>query len=145
MDTATYAAAAALPWSVIQRLNHPCGPEAGPAAIQMAIEQNSKGFRENWGKHGRATNRTPTVLRASQQSQIRRDLTVSGFIFALVLVGVILAANTEEPVFWLLIGPAPVAVLHTMRTFLRQVVRSASQSSGAVETDHDSRRAVRHL
>jgi len=54
---------------------------------------------------------------------MKRDLTVSGFVFALVLVGVILAANTEQPVFWLLIGPAPVAVLHTTRTFLRQVLR----------------------
>jgi hypothetical protein len=76
---------------------------------------------------------------------MKRDLTVSGFVFALVLVGVILAANTEQPVFWLLIGPAPVAVLHTTRTFLRQVLKPASQRSGAVETDHHSRRAVRHL
>jgi hypothetical protein len=85
------------------------------------------------------------VLRASQQNQMKRDLTVSGFVFALVLVGVNLAADTEQPVFWLLIGPAPVAVLHTMRTFLRQVLRPASQRSRAVETDHDPRRAVRHL
>jgi hypothetical protein len=76
---------------------------------------------------------------------MKRDLTVSGFVFALVLVGVILAANTEQPVFWLLIGPAPMAVLHTMRTFRRQVPRPASQRSEAVETDHDSHRAVRHL
>jgi hypothetical protein len=145
MDTATYAAAAVLPWTVIQRLKRPCDPEAGISAIQAAIEQNSIAFRENFRRHGLAPNRTPTVLRASQQDQMKRDLTVSGFVFALVLVGVILAANTEQPVFWLLIGPAPVAVLHTTRTFLRQVLKPASQRSGAVETDHDSRRAVRHL
>jgi hypothetical protein len=28
MDTATYAAAAALPWNVIQHLKRPCDPEA---------------------------------------------------------------------------------------------------------------------
>jgi hypothetical protein len=39
---------------------------------------------------------------------VKRDLTVSGFVFALVSVGVILAAYTEGPLFWLLIGPAPV-------------------------------------
>ena len=145
MDTATYAAAAALPWSVIQRLKRPYGPEAGISAIQAAIEQNSKAFRENFRKHGLAPNRTPTVSRASQQDQMKRDLTVSGFVFALVLVGVILAANTEQPAFWLLIGPAPVAILHTTRTFLRQVLKPASQRSRAEESDHDSRRAVRHL
>jgi hypothetical protein len=42
---------------------------------------------------------------------MKRDLTVSGFVFALVLVDVILAANTDMPIFWLLIGLAPVAVL----------------------------------
>ena len=145
MDTATYAAAAALPWSVIQRLKRPYGPDLGISEIQAAIEQNSKAFRVNFRKYGFAPNRTPTVSRASQQDQMKRDLTVSGFVFALVLVGVILAANTEQPAFWLLIGPAPVAILHTTRTFLRQMLKPASQRSGAVETVHDSRRAVRHL
>ena len=130
---------------MIERLKLPCGPEARISAIQTAIEQNSKAFQENWRKHGLVPNRTPIELRASQQDQVKRDLTVSGFVFALVLVGVILAANTEQPVFWLLIGPAPVAVLHTLRTFLRQALRQASQRSGAVETDHYSSRAVRHL
>src|SRR5262249_21375801 len=129
----------------IQRLKCPCGPEAGISAIQAAIEQNGKAFRVNFRKHGLARNRTPTVSRARQQDQMKRDLTVSGFVFALVLVGVILAASTEKPAFWLLVGPAPVAILHTTRTFLRQVLKPASQRSGAVETDHDSRRAIRHL
>ena len=131
MDTATYAAAAALPWSVIQRLKRPYGPDLGISAIQAAIEQNSKAFRENFRKYGLAPNRTPTMLRASRQDQMKRDLTVSGFVFALVLVGVMLAANTEQPAFWLLIGPAPVAILHTTRTFLRQVLKPASQRSNA--------------
>ena len=54
---------------------------------------------------------------------MKGDLTVSGFVFTLVLVGVILAAHTDRPVFWLLIGPIPVAVLYTIRTFLRQLLR----------------------
>jgi len=48
MDTATYAAAAALPWSVIQRLKRPYGPDLGICEIQAAIEQNSKAFRVNF-------------------------------------------------------------------------------------------------
>ena len=43
-------------------------------------------------------------------------------MLALVLVGVVVAAHTDHPVFWLLVGPTPIAVLHTTRTFLRQRV-----------------------
>jgi len=88
-------------------------------AVQTDIEQNSKPFREICREHGLVRSRTPTALPTRQWGQMKRDLTVSGFVFMLVLVGAILAANTERPVFWLLIGPAPVAVLHTIRTFLR--------------------------
>ena len=90
-------------------------------SVQSGIRQTSESFRENCRKHGLIRNRIP--LRTSQPGQKKRDLTVSGLVFALVLIGVILAANTEQPVFWLLIGPVPVAVLHTLRAFLRQVLR----------------------
>jgi hypothetical protein len=89
-------------------------------AVQTDLKQSSKLFREYCLKYGLVPNRTPTALRTSQPSQVKRDLTVSGFVFALVSVGVLLAAYTDRPVFWLLIGPAPLAVLHTLRTFLRQ-------------------------
>jgi hypothetical protein len=92
-------------------------------AVQPDIKQSSKLFRENCRRHGLVRNRPSTALRTSQRGQMKRDLTVSGFVFALVSVGVILAAYTDRPVFWLLIGPAPVAVLHTTRTFLRQLLR----------------------
>lgn len=89
-------------------------------AVQTDIEQISKPFREICREHGLVRSRTPTAQRVRQPSQMKRDLTVSGFVFTLVLVGAILAANTDRPVFWLLIGPAPVAVLHTIGAFLRQ-------------------------
>ena len=92
-------------------------------AVKTGIKQTNKLFRENRRKHGLVPNRTPTPLRRSQPGQVKRDLTVSGFVFALVSVGVILAAYTERPVFWLLIGPAPVAVLHTIRMFREQLLR----------------------
>jgi len=95
----------------------------GIPPIQTAIGQNSKAFRENCCKQGLVRKRTPTVLRTSQRGEMKRDLTVSGFVFTLVLVGVILAAHTDRPVFWLLIGQAPVAVLHTIRAFLGQLLR----------------------
>src|SRR5271169_3853946 len=43
-------------------------------------------------------------------------------MLALVLVGVVVAAHTDHPAFWLLIGPTTFAVLHTTRTFLRERV-----------------------
>ena len=95
----------------------------GIPPIQTAIGQDRKAFRENCCKQGFVRKRTPTVLRTSQRGEMKRDLTVSGFVFTLVLVGVILAAHTDRPVFWLLIGPAPVAVLHTIMTFLGQLLR----------------------
>ena len=88
--------------------------------VQSGIRQTSESFRESCRKHGLIRNRIPP--RTSQPGQKKRDLTVSGFVFALVLIGVILAANTEQPVFWLLVGPVPVAVLHTLRTFLRAII-----------------------
>jgi hypothetical protein len=110
----------------VKQANHPSTAIAtreGIPAIQTATGQNSKAFRENCRKQGLVRKRTPTVPPTSQRGQKKRDLTVSGFVFTLVLVGVILAAHTDRPVFWLLIGPAPVAVLHTIRTFLGQLLR----------------------
>ena len=68
------------------------GHELVPA-VQTGIKQSRKSLRENRRKRGRVRNPTPTALRTSQQGQMKRDLTVSGFVLALVLVGVILATN----------------------------------------------------
>jgi hypothetical protein len=68
-------------------------------AVQTGIKQSRKSFLENRRKHGLVRNPTPTALRTSQQGQMKRDLKVSGFVFALVLVGVILGAKTDMPVF----------------------------------------------
>jgi hypothetical protein len=58
-------------------------------------------------------------------------------MLALVLVGVVVAAHTDHPVFWLLIGPTPFAVLHTTRTFLRQrVIRREGRSCSANGIDY---------
>jgi Flp pilus assembly protein TadB len=82
-------------------------------AARTDTKQNSKMSQEN------RRERTRTALPTRQPSQMKRDLTVSSFVLALVSVGVLLAAYTDQPVFWLLIGSAPLGVLHAMRTFLR--------------------------
>jgi hypothetical protein len=85
-------------------------------AARTDTKQNSKMSQEN------RRERTRTAVPTRQPCRMKRDLTVSSFVLALVLVGVLLAAYTDQPVFWLLIGPTPFAVLHTTRTFLRQRV-----------------------
>jgi hypothetical protein len=110
----------------VKQVNHPSTAivtRDGIPAIQTATGQKSKAFRENCRNQGLVRKQTPTVLRTSQRGEMKRDLTVSGFVFTLVLLGVILAAHSDRPVFWLLIGPAPVAVLHAIRTFLGQLTR----------------------
>src|SRR5258708_38706625 len=78
--------------------------------------------QENRRERTPVRSRTRTAIPTIGSGDIMRDLTVSSFMLALVLVGVVVAAHTNHPVFWLLIGPTPFAVLHTTRTFLRQRV-----------------------
>jgi hypothetical protein len=85
-------------------------------------KQNSKMSQENRRERTPVRSRTRTAIPTIGSSDTKRDLTVSSFMLALVLVGVVVAAHTDHPVFWLLVGPTPIAVLHTTRTFLRQRV-----------------------
>src|SRR5580704_15001921 len=85
-------------------------------------KQNSKMSQENRRERTPFRSRTRTTIPTIGSGDTKRDLTVSSFMLALVLVGVVVAAQTDHPVFWLLIGPTPFAVLHTTRTFLRQRV-----------------------
>jgi hypothetical protein len=50
----------------------------------------------------------------------QRDMSAFSFILTLLLFGTIAAANTDRPPFWLLIGPAPLAVGFVAVAFLRQ-------------------------
>jgi len=73
-------------------------------AVQTDIEEASKPFRENRREHGLVRSGSRTALRAIQPGQMKRDLTVSGFVFALVLAGAILAVavashGAQEPLF----------------------------------------------
>src|SRR5258708_20419720 len=85
-------------------------------------KQNSKMSQENRRERTPVRSRKRTAIPTIGSGDTKRDMTVSSFMLALVLVGVVVAAHTNHPVFWLLIGPTPFAVLHTTRTFLRQRV-----------------------
>ena len=61
-----------------------------------------------------------TAIPTKESNRVKRDLTVSGLVLALLFSGVVTAAYTDQPVFWLLVGPAPFAVAYTLRTSLRR-------------------------
>jgi hypothetical protein len=81
-------------------------------AARTDTKTNSKISQENCRAQGQR-------YRRGSYCQMKRDLSVSSFVLALVSVGVLLAAYTDQPVFWLLIGSVPLGVLHTLGTFLR--------------------------
>jgi hypothetical protein len=49
------------------------------------------------------------------------DISGFGFAFSLVLLGTIVSAFSDRPVFWLLLGPGPLVIGLTLITFLRNV------------------------
>jgi len=88
-------------------------------AARTDTKQNSKMSQEKRREHVLTRECTRTAIPTSRPRQMQRDLTVSSFVLALESVGVLLAAYTDQPVFWLLIGSAPLGVLHTIRAFVR--------------------------
>ena len=98
------------------RANHRSTPIVTRDSSRVArtdTKQISKMSQEN------RRERTRTALPTRQLCQMKRDLSVSSFVLALVSVGVLLAAYTDQPVYWLLIGSVPLGVLYTLGTFLR--------------------------
>jgi len=93
-------------------------------AARTNVEKNNNTFQEYRRKRTPVGSRTRTAIRTLRSGETNRDLTVSTFMLVLVLVGVVVAAHTDRQVFWLLIGPTPLVVLYTIRTFLQlRVIR----------------------
>jgi hypothetical protein len=42
------------------------------------------------------------------------------FVLMLLLLGLFMAAHSDRPVFWLLVGPGPLAIAFTLTTFVRR-------------------------
>jgi hypothetical protein len=49
------------------------------------------------------------------------DISGFGFAFSLVLLGTIVSAYSDHPVFWLLVGPGPLVIGLTLIAFLRHL------------------------
>jgi hypothetical protein len=65
-----------------------------------------------------------------------KDISVFAVTFVLVLLGTAFAAATDQPVFWLLLVPAPLAIGFTVVTFLRERRRGRKSLSAMPKETH---------
>jgi hypothetical protein len=54
-----------------------------------------------------------------QSNRTKGDMTASCFTLTLLFVATVVAAYTDRPAFWLLMGPVPLATGFTMIAFLQ--------------------------
>jgi hypothetical protein len=73
-------------------------------------------YRKGIRAYAMAKNATPP----KRSARTKRDMSAFSFSLALLLLGTIAAANTNHPMFWLLVGPAPLAAGFTVLAFFRQ-------------------------
>jgi hypothetical protein len=88
--------------------------------VRTSAKQNSEALRDYCCTPTPISDRTGAAPSTVEPDQNKRDLTASSFVLGLALVGAVLAAHTDRPVFWLCLGPAPLIFLHTLGAFLRQ-------------------------
>jgi hypothetical protein len=63
-------------------------------------------------------------------------MSTSTFTVTLLLLGTIGATQTDNPTFWLLMGPAPFAVVLTGLVFFRQGFSPRHRKTSALRADH---------
>jgi hypothetical protein len=56
----------------------------------------------------------------NETARTGKDMSAFSIVLMLLLLGMCAAVQTDRPVFWLLFGPAPLAVGFALITFLRQ-------------------------
>ena len=87
------------------------------------------------------TNQSGNILRDFRRNQRRwerpdrtnSDMSAFSFTLTLQVLGTIAAAHTDRPVFWLLVGPMPLAIGFTLITFVRKgVFRFNRKSRGVI-------------
>jgi hypothetical protein len=66
----------------------------------------------------------------------RNDMSTFSFSLTLLLLGTVGAAQTDNPMFWLLIGPAPLSVVFTGIVFFRQGFGPRRKKTFALRPDH---------
>jgi hypothetical protein len=64
------------------------------------------------------------------------DMSTFSFTLTLLLLGTVGAAQTDNPMFWLLIGPAPFSVVFTGLVFFREGFGPRRRKTFALRPDH---------
>jgi len=72
------------------------------------------------GLTGGLNNPATDPTRPKRFAWTRNDMSASSFSLTLLLLGTVAAADTNHPVFWLSIGPAPLVAGFTILTFFRK-------------------------
>jgi hypothetical protein len=80
--------------------------------------------------------RNATSLKWSNRG--RNDMSTFTFTLTLLLLATIGAAQSDNPTFWLLIGPAPFAVVFTGLVFFRQEFSPRRRKTFALSPDHST-------
>ncbi len=108
-------------------------PGQGPEGPRLANDQEIPTSKEQQPAADRRSASPEVVRRPGDHCELRRnakslgrpywmreDMGAHSFAWTLLLLGTFAAAQTDQPVLWLLIGPAPFVVGYTAVAFLRQ-------------------------
>ena len=83
--------------------------EARVTADQSESVQRQRPARDLASSRDNFRDSTRKQSRPKRSNRSDSDMTASCFILTLLLIATIVAAYTDRPVFWLLIGPVPLA------------------------------------
>ena len=78
-------------------------------------QRAKKSFVESWESNGKPIRRS---LKRYDRDQ--SDMSPFSFILTLLLIGTVAATYSNDPAFWLLVGPAPLAAVFTTTTLFRR-------------------------
>jgi hypothetical protein len=95
-------------------------PEAQKHSFSAKLRQSAQDPESNDVRAGSYSHRD-SMNKPIKENWTTGDISGFGFAFSLVLLGTILSAYSDQPVFWLLVGPGPIVIGLTVTAFLRHL------------------------
>src|ERR1700761_2644753 len=102
--------------------------------LVTVVQKNHRKVKSSFGDPVRSTtsfthSRNGGTL-AKQPGTTKRDMNCFSFILILLLLSEITASQTDNPVFWLLVGPTPLALVFATNRLLRyRSIRNGSEKT----------------
>lgn len=81
----------------------------------MDAQRAKGGFAKSWECYSK-----PIRGSLKRYDRAQSDMSLFSFILTLLLTGTVAAAHSEDPAFWLLVGPAPLAAVFTATALFRR-------------------------